>query len=76
MKMSNQEMERFDKQIENMYSILVNISSELINIKGMMQSNRKYFPGDQPLNNAAAASNTSTIITHTAPSKIKSDEGI
>ena len=33
MKMNNQDMERFDRQIENMYSILVNISSELINIK-------------------------------------------
>ena len=37
-------MERFDRQIENMYSILVNISSELVNIKGMMQANRRYFP--------------------------------
>ena len=33
-----------DRQIESMYSILVNISSELVNIKGMMQANRRHFP--------------------------------
>ena len=31
--MNNQDVERFEHQVEDMYSILVNISSELVNIK-------------------------------------------
>ena len=33
LKMNNQDVERFEHQVEDMYSILVNISSELVNIK-------------------------------------------
>ena len=33
LKMNNQDVERFEHQVDDMYSILVNISSELVNIK-------------------------------------------
>ena len=33
LKMNNQDVGRFEHQVEDMYSILVNISSELVNIK-------------------------------------------
>lgn len=66
MKMNNQDMERFDKQIENMYSILVNISSELINIKGMMQANKRHFPetvANMPNNARTDAMNSGAAFT-------------
>ena len=36
-----QDFERFEHQVEDMYNILLNISSELLTIKSMMKVNRK-----------------------------------
>ena len=35
-----QDFERFEHQVEDMYNILLNISSELLTIKTMMKANR------------------------------------
>ena len=35
-----QDLERFEHQVEDMYNILLNISSELLTIKSLMKSNR------------------------------------
>ena len=35
------DFERFEHQVEDMYNILLNISSELLTIKTMMKANRK-----------------------------------
>lgn len=44
------ELERFEHQVEDMYNILLNISSELLTIKSMMKANRK-LAAEQQLNN-------------------------
>ena len=36
-----QDFERFEHQVEDMYNVLLNISSELLTIKSMMKVNRK-----------------------------------
>ena len=36
-----QNFERFENQVEDMYKILLNISSELLTMKAMMKANRK-----------------------------------
>ena len=36
-----QDLERFEHQVEDMYNILLNISSELLTIKSMMKANRR-----------------------------------
>ena len=35
-----QDLERFEHQVEDMYNILLNISSELLTIKSLMKANR------------------------------------
>ena len=37
-----QDLERFEHQVEDMYNILLNISSELLTIKSMMKANRRF----------------------------------
>ena len=41
------DLERFEHQVEDMYNILLNISSELLNIKTMMKTNHKLAIGTQ-----------------------------
>ena len=41
-----QDLERFEHQVEDMYNILLNISSELLTIKSMMKANRKLAEND------------------------------
>ena len=41
------DFERFEHQVEDMYNILLNISSELLTIKTMMKANRKLASSQQ-----------------------------
>lgn len=41
------DFERYEHQVEDMYNILLNISSELLTIKTMMKANRKLASSQQ-----------------------------
>ena len=43
------DLDRFEHHVEEMYSILLNISSELLSIKSMMKANRKLAAEHQQL---------------------------
>lgn len=53
----NQDLERFENQVEDMYNILLNISSELLTIKTMMKANRSMKMGDQHVESSKTEGN-------------------